>query len=78
MQDENEIARLMVAEFRRATRLHPTPIRSPHEAFGILYEELVKEFMDEVHANNPQNQFKELIQVGAMVIRTIHDLKLGK
>lgn len=77
MMHENEIARLMVEEFRRAVKKHPTPIRSPHEAFGVIYEEFNKEFMDEVHAGNSQNQFKELIQVGAMVIRSIHDLNLG-
>jgi hypothetical protein len=78
MQDENEIARLMVAEFRRAVKKHPEPIRSAHEAFGVIYEEFNIEFGAEMHSGNRENQFKELIQVGAMVIRSIHDLKLGK
>lgn len=72
-----QISKAMLKEFRRAQAAHPTPIRSPHEAFGVIYEEFNKEFMDEVHSGNKENQLKELIQVGAMVIRSIHDLKLG-
>jgi len=50
---------------------------SPHEAYGVLMEE-VDEFFDEVKRKriDPLAMRKELIQVAAVAVRAIHDLKL--
>ena len=50
------------------------PISSPHEAFGILYEELNIEFGNAMHANDLEQQLQEMIQVGAMAARAMVDL----
>jgi hypothetical protein len=62
------------------------PMRSRHEAFGVIAEEL-DEFWDEVKANPAKmtdaqavawlrRQRKELIQTAAMCVRAIVDLEL--
>lgn len=62
------------AEFGRATKLHG-PIVTPHEAYGIILEEL-DEFWDEVKKkkHDLRELRKELVQVAAMAIRAIHDI----
>jgi hypothetical protein len=65
-------------EIKRAVAKHG-PLRSAHEAFGVLLEE-VDEFWEEVRKRtrqrNKRNTRKELIQIAAIAIRTIQDLKL--
>lgn len=41
------------------------PFASPHEAYGVLLEE-VDEFWDEIKANNMAASLDEVVQVGAM------------
>lgn len=55
------------------------PLHSEHEAYAVISEEL-DEFWEEVRkkrqVRSPEAMRKELIQVAAMAIRTIYDLKL--
>lgn len=50
-----------------SARIKHSPMRGPHEGYGVLMEE-VDEFWDEVKANNPQAARKEIIQVAAMAL----------
>lgn len=58
-------------EVLRATAKFP-PFNSAHEGYAVLLEE-VDELWDEVKANNPSKQEKEVIQVGAMAVRFLMD-----
>lgn len=72
-------------EFKRATALHgPFPTR--HHALAVIEEEFI-EFQEEVFKNPTkmregerqkwaEDMKKELIQLGAMAVRAILDLKL--
>ena len=73
-----DIAVEAAQECRRATTIHG-PINSPHEAYGVIFEELGEywsEAQKKRQARSPQKMREELIQVAAMAIRTIYDLKL--
>jgi hypothetical protein len=55
------------------------PMHGPHEAFGVIFEEL-DEYWDEVKAYNLRKnrdtrprQREELIQLAAMAVRAIYD-----
>ncbi len=48
---------------------------SHHEAYAVIKEEL-DEYWESVRANKPDRQ--ELIQIAAMVVRTIYDLEFDK
>lgn len=67
----------VVEELVKARSKHPTGIRSGHEGYAVILEE-----MDEVKAEvwkrkyDPAALRKELVQVAAMAIRMIEDLKL--
>lgn len=61
------------AELIRAVEKHG-PMRSPHEAFGVIYEEFNVEFAAEMVANNRPRQREELVQVAAMAVRATLDL----
>lgn len=70
-------------EARRAESLFP-PHNSPHESLGVILEEF-EEFKDEVKKYNLAKgrdtrpaMGKELVQLAAMCVRAIHDLKLGE
>jgi NTP pyrophosphatase (non-canonical NTP hydrolase) len=64
---------------------HYKTYQSPHEAYGVLAEE-VAEFFDYVRAHKPtatnpegwvkEDVCKELFQVAAVALRTVHDLEL--
>lgn len=60
-----------------ARKKHPRDIATPHEAYGVLAEE-VAEFFDEVRAQkpDPRRMRKELLHVAAMAVRAVEDLKL--
>ncbi len=60
------------AELDQAMRAFP-PMRSPHEGWAILREE-VDEMWDEIKRNDFDGGLEEAIQVAAMAIRYIHDL----
>lgn len=61
------------AEMDRAMRKHG-PMRTPHEAFGVIYEEFMIEFAAAMHANDREQARKEMIQVAAMACRFLYDL----
>lgn len=63
----------IVKELNRARALHSTPMRSAHEGFGVIYEE-VHELLDEVRSNDRIKQLKEATQIGAMAARFLIDL----
>lgn len=67
---------LIEYEFMRATKLYPS-FHSNHEAYAVIKEE-VDELWDEIKKSkeltgNAEIR-RELIQVGAMVIRYLNDL----
>lgn len=75
----------VVVEVRSATKAHG-PMKSRHEAFAVIFEEL-DEFWDEVKLNPRKmteleeaawrfRMKRELIQTAAMCVRAIHDLGL--
>jgi hypothetical protein len=73
------ISTQILEEADRAARLHGS-MNSPHEAYGLLKEE-VDEFWDEVKKFNPAKgrdtrpaMRDELIQVAATCIRAIHHI----
>lgn len=67
----------LVKEYSRAIALHPTGMRSAHEGFAILKEE-VDELWDEVKKKQPTQDIeklkKEALQVGAMALRFLVDI----
>ena len=64
---------LVRAEALRAMRKH-TAMNSSHEAFGVIYEEFIIEFADEMKANDADKQATEMTQVGAMAVRALVDV----
>ena len=64
-------------EIKSARAKHPKPFGSPHEAYGILAEE-VAEFFDEVRRKRVRKSEmkKELLQVAAVAVRAVEDLGL--
>lgn len=72
-----EFADLVAAELGDAREKFPTGMRSSHEGFAILYEE-VDELWDEVRAKqgdrSPSKMLTELVQVAAMAQRMAEDI----
>ena len=68
----------VLKEFTRAEEMH-APLNSLHEAYAVLYEEM-DELWEEVRLKHGQRnsvrQYEELIQVAAMCMRTVVNLKL--
>jgi len=64
-------------ELAKAREKHPGAFNSPHEAYGVLIEE-VQEFFDEVRRQkwNREAMRKELLQIAAVSLRAIEDLDL--
>lgn len=62
----------VLAELWRAQAKFPA-MRSPHEGFAILKEE-VDELWDEVKANNAERTREEAVQVAAMALRFLEDV----
>jgi len=71
-----ESAKKMIDEFNRAEKLYPK-FHSNHEAYAVILEEL-DEVWDEIKKSKDikanESIKKELIQVGAMVIRYLDNL----
>ena len=69
-------------EYQYARQLHE-PVRSAHEGFGLIYEE-VHELLDAIRLNNRFNQIEEAVQVAAMALAYIaevypdHELNLDR
>jgi len=74
---ENIICDVM-AELARAMEKHP-PVRVPHEGYAVILEEL-DELWDLIKKKDPPagQMRKEAIQVAAMAVRFVLDLKPGK
>jgi NTP pyrophosphatase (non-canonical NTP hydrolase) len=81
MQGDDTKPRLIageaLGELMRAMDLHKTGMRSAHEGYAVLLEE-VDELWDEVKMNSRQRSIKkmreEAIQVAAMAMRFVHDV----
>jgi|SRR6202035_1595363 len=67
------IVREVLAELDRATALFG-PFHSAHEGYAVMLEEF-EELWDEIKANNAINTRKEAIQVAAMALRFLMDVK---
>jgi hypothetical protein len=74
----NKIVREVAMEVLRATSFFE-PLNSPHEAYGVIKEEL-DEYWEEVKLYNPRKnrdtrprQREELIQLAAMAVRAVLD-----
>ena len=76
MKKDKKLAKILLKEFRRASKVHPSNFVNMHHGFAVLLEE-VDELWGEVKAGNKKLAAEECIQVGAMAIRFLHDLKLG-
>jgi hypothetical protein len=61
------------AEALRAMTKHG-PMHSPHEAFGVIFEEFNIEFALEMKANNHDAQRVEMVQCAAMCVRALVDV----
>lgn len=79
-QDFREVADEVLKELKGAA-YHFPPMRSPHEGWAIIREE-VDEMWDEVKASKPivgdphiERSLQEAKQVAAMAIRYIHDIR---
>lgn len=61
-------------ELNKAREKHPQNIRSGHEAYGVILEE-VDEFWDLVKADaSPEKMLHEIKQIAAMCQRAAEDL----
>lgn len=60
-------------ELTRATNLYG-PIRSSHEGYAVILEE-VDEMWDEIKKNDIDKAREEALQVAAMAIRFLMDVK---
>ena len=69
------VSNLLVDELVRAKSMHERPFSSHHEAYGVILEE-VEEYWAEVKQRHLDSAAarKELIQVGAMVLRALIEL----
>ena len=78
MKEYEHVSLEVADEVRRATELHGS-MQSAHEEYAVILEEL-DEFWDEVKKKRENRDRcamrKELIQVAAMAIRAICDLKM--
>lgn len=67
------IAQAILGEYRRA-RLRFDPLRGPHEGYAVILEEL-DEAWDEIKANNLPKARKEMLQVAAMALAFLVEVK---
>jgi hypothetical protein len=70
-----DVLRDVLTELRTALDRFP-PMRSPHEGYAILLEE-VEEMWDAIKANDGPASRKEAVQVAAMAIRYLMDVGEG-
>ena len=73
INDPNGIWELVASELDRATKKFGT-FHSTHEGFAIIKEEL-DEMWDEIKKNNITRSREEAIQVAAMALRYLMDIK---
>lgn len=70
-----KIIKLVQAEYKRAANKFP-PFHSAHEGYAILEEE-VDELWDAIKTNDEDAAFDEVIQVAAMAVRFLYDVRHG-
>lgn len=63
----------VIAEYERASKLHK-PFNSPHEGYAVIKEE-VDEMWDCIKENEVDHARREAMQVGAMALRFLIDIK---
>lgn len=68
------VAQEILAEYLRAKKKFPANLNSRHEGYGILAEEF-DELWDDIKADNIGPDYKEAIQVGAMALRYVLELR---
>ena len=78
MKHENVFARMVKDELKVARNGHG-PVRSLHEGYGVLLEE-VDEFWNEVKLKKsvPERAIRELVQISAMAQRIAEDVLTGE
>jgi hypothetical protein len=69
----NRVIDQVAAELERAYAKFPVPLKSNHEGYAVVLEEL-DEAWDEIKCNCDKDARKEMIQVAAMAIRFIADM----
>ncbi len=77
LNDVGDAAELVIDEVREELRRAITkhhPMQSAHEGYAVILEEL-DELWQEVKHGTPENARKEALQVAAMAIRFIIDLR---
>lgn len=76
---ETSVVTEVMTELEKAMSKHPTGMRSIHEGYAILKEE-VDELWDEIKKHKPCSPCirKECVQVAAMALRFLLDLKPGQ
>lgn len=73
----NDICAELLEEVVKARIKHPKPFNSAHEGYAILKEE-IEELWEDIKRDDHIHARKELVQVGAMVIRFLLDVELSK
>lgn len=63
-----------IAVEAKSARRKFAPFNSAHEGWAVMFEEL-DECWDEVRANNHERAIAEAIQVGAMAVRFVADMR---
>lgn len=64
-----------IAQEAMLARLRFDPFNSSHEGYAVIAEEL-DELWDDVKANDIEHSIKEAVQVGAMALRYIADMRM--
>lgn len=73
-EDIQEQVKAVVRELDRAVTKHPQGMRSGHEGHSILREEM-EEMWDAVKADDLAHAREEAVQVAAMALRFLLDVK---
>lgn len=68
--DKGKALQGIILELDRQIKMYPEGIRSPHEGYGILCEEM-KELLDEIHSGDPLSQQVEALQIAAVALRYV-------
>jgi hypothetical protein len=63
-------------EYTRAANKHPSPMRSQHEGYAVLLEE-VDELWEAIKKDDPVHATVEAVHVGAMALRFLIDQGIG-
>lgn len=64
-----------IAQEALLARMHFPPFNSAHEGYAVIAEEL-DELWDDVKLNNIEHSIASAVQVGAMAVRYIADMRM--